>query len=106
MRLPGLPSSENTDCTGLAFLLTLPTQIRWQDHGRHQILQGRKDTITEKIQRYFREELEQDIDQFDAQFLLDFFSEEVGACYYHRGLYDVQAILERRLEDLTAATNK
>lgn len=62
-----------------------------------------KEVITKKIQLYFREELNQEIGQFDAQFLLDFFAEEVGAYFYNRGLYDAQAILERRLEDLSEA---
>lgn len=62
-----------------------------------------KETIVRKIQLYFKEELEQDIGQFDAEFLLDFFSEEVGPYYYNRGLYDARTILENRLEDITEA---
>ena len=60
-----------------------------------------KDIITKKIQLYFREELDSDIGQFDAQFLLDFFSEEVGAYFYNRGLYDAQALLEERIENIS-----
>lgn len=59
-----------------------------------------KDIITRKIQLYFKDELEQDIGQFDAQFLLDFFAEEIGAYFYNRGLYDAQALLERKIDDL------
>lgn len=62
-----------------------------------------KEIITKKIKLYFSEELNQDIGQFDAQFLLDFFSEEIGSYFYNRGLYDAQAILERRLEEITEA---
>ncbi|MGI9286524.1 MAG: DUF2164 domain-containing protein [Pseudomonadales bacterium] len=62
-----------------------------------------KEAIVRKIQLYFKEELEQDIGQFDAEFLLDFFSEEVGPYYYNRGLYDARSILESRLEDITEA---
>lgn len=62
-----------------------------------------KDVIVKKIQLYFRDELETEIGQFDAQFLLDFFAEEVGAYFYNRGLYDAQAILERRIEDISEA---
>jgi uncharacterized protein (DUF2164 family) len=60
-----------------------------------------REVITRKIQLYFREELDQEIGQFDAGFLLDFFTEEIGAYFYNRGLYDAQAILERRLEELS-----
>ena len=62
-----------------------------------------KDIITNKIKLYFKEELDQDIGQFDAHFLLDFFAEEIGSYFYNRGLYDAQAILERRLEDFGEA---
>lgn len=62
-----------------------------------------KKVIVRKIQLYFREELDQDLGQFDAEFLLDFFAEEVGAYFYNRGLYDAQAILDKRMESLGEA---
>lgn len=62
-----------------------------------------KEHIIRKIQLYFSEELEQTIGQFDAEFLLDFFSEEVGAYYYNRGLFDAQAILESKMEIMADA---
>ena len=62
-----------------------------------------KSIIVNKVKLYFREELEQDIGQFDAEFLVDFFAEEIGAFFYNRGLYDAQAILEQRLESINEA---
>jgi len=62
-----------------------------------------KAAIVGKIKLYFRDELDQDIAQFDAEFLLDFFSEEVGAYYYNRGLSDAKLILEQKLESITDA---
>jgi uncharacterized protein (DUF2164 family) len=62
-----------------------------------------KALITRKIQMYFTEELKQEIGRFDAEFLLDFFAVEVGAYFYNRGLYDAQAILSKRVDDLTDA---
>lgn len=62
-----------------------------------------KKLIVRKIRLYFHEELDQEIGQFDAEFLLEFFAEEVGAYFYNRGLYDAQAILERRMESLNEA---
>lgn len=59
-----------------------------------------KAVIGKKVQRYFSEELDQDLGQFEAEFLLDFFSKEIGAFYYNRGLYDAQTVLENRFEDL------
>jgi uncharacterized protein (DUF2164 family) len=62
-----------------------------------------RDIICRKIQLYMREELEQEVGQFDAGFLLDFFAEEIGPYFYNRGLYDAQAILENRLENIAEA---
>ncbi len=59
--------------------------------------------IVRKVQRYFSEELGQEIEQFDAEFLLDFFTKEVGAYYYNRGLHDARAVLESRLENIDDA---
>ena len=62
-----------------------------------------KAILVRKIQLYFSEELKQQIGQFDAEFLLDFFSQELGAYYYNRGLYDAQAALAATLEDVQDA---
>lgn len=62
-----------------------------------------KAILVRRIQLYFREELEQEIGQFDAEFLLDFFVAEFGVYFYNRGLYDAQAVLEGRLESIVEA---
>jgi len=59
-----------------------------------------KAVIVRRIQLYFTEELKQDLGRFDAEFLLEFFAGEVGAYFYNRGLYDAQAILSAKLDDL------
>ncbi|HEX7816647.1 DUF2164 domain-containing protein [Dyella sp.] len=59
--------------------------------------------IVKKIQLYFAEELGQKIGSFDAEFLLDFFAKETGAYFYNRGLYDAQALLAARLDDIQDA---
>jgi uncharacterized protein (DUF2164 family) len=60
-----------------------------------------KETLVKKIQFYFDQELRHEIGQFDAEFLLDFFSEEVGGYYYNRGLYDAQAFIEKKMEGVS-----
>lgn len=62
-----------------------------------------KAIIVRRIQLYFTEELRQEIGRFDAEFLLDFFSGEVGAYFYNRGVYDAQAVLAGKLEDIQDA---
>lgn len=65
-----------------------------------QFSRQERDTMAATLQRYFSEELDQDLGQFEAEFLLDFISTEIGAYFYNRGLYDAQAILQRRLDEL------
>lgn len=62
-----------------------------------------KAILVRKLQGYFSDELQQKIGQFDAEFLLDFIGNEIGAYYYNRGLHDAQAALSARLEDLQDA---
>ncbi len=59
-----------------------------------------REAMVQKLQRYFDHELEQELGQFDAEFLLDFFSKEIGAHYYNRGLHDARAIFESRVESI------
>ncbi|MCR9279481.1 MAG: DUF2164 domain-containing protein [Pseudomonadaceae bacterium] len=60
-----------------------------------------KAVLVGKIKLYFADELDQEIGQFPAQFLLDFFAEEIGPYFYNRGVYDAAAILSERMESVT-----
>ncbi|WNC69279.1 DUF2164 domain-containing protein [Thalassotalea nanhaiensis] len=64
---------------------------------------AQKDGLVVKLQRYFEAELDQELGQFDAEFLLDFFAKEMGAVYYNQGLYDAQAILNDKVTDISDA---
>lgn len=59
--------------------------------------------IVDRIKMYFSEELHQNIGQFDAEFLLDFFTEEIGPYYYNRGLLDAQAVIQEKVESISDA---
>lgn len=61
------------------------------------------EAIVKKIQTYFETELDQELGQFDAEFLLDFFAKEVGSYFYNRGLYDAQALMQNRVEEISEA---
>lgn len=63
----------------------------------------RKSVVVHKIQRYFEDELDQDIGQFEAEFLLDFFAKEIGPQFYNQGLQDAQAVLSSRIDDIQDA---
>lgn len=54
------------------------------------------------LQRYFREELDQELSEMRARFLLDFIMKEIGPIAYNKGVADAEAYLRARLEDLPA----
>lgn len=62
-----------------------------------------KAVIVEKLKRYFSVELDHDLGQFDAEFLLDFISSEMGAYYYNRGLSDARAVMQSKLDQVDDA---
>ncbi len=67
-------------------------KIQFSDDEKQQIIQ--------KIKKYFVKELNQQIGDFDTEFLLDFMGEELGAHFYNKGLLDAQAIFSKRADDL------
>jgi uncharacterized protein (DUF2164 family) len=59
-----------------------------------------KDMLVTRIQKYFHDELQQDIGRFEAEFLMDFFGENLGVLYYNQAVRDVQAQLQKQLEEV------
>ncbi len=57
-----------------------------------------KQQLIARIRDYFATELNQELGQFDAEFLLDFLSKELGPSFYNRGLHDAQAIMQSRID--------
>lgn len=64
---------------------------------------AQKDTLVDKLQKYFDQELGQDIGRFDAEFLVDFIGEEFGAYYYNQGLEDARAVVTKQVDSITEA---
>ena len=62
-----------------------------------------KALITQKLQRFVATELGFDMGSFDAEFLLDFVSKELGCYFYNRGLYDAQTVVNARFEEMAEA---
>lgn len=60
-----------------------------------------KDSIVARVKAYVNEELQQDIGSFEAEFLVDFFTRELGAYYYNRGLQDAQQVFTEKAEDIS-----
>ena len=59
-----------------------------------------KAQIIYKIKHYFNKELGEEIGQFDAEFLLEFFLKEIGSYFYNRGLQDAQGVMDSQMDGL------
>ncbi|MGY5451113.1 DUF2164 domain-containing protein [Agarivorans sp. MS3-6] len=59
-----------------------------------------KTALVDKLQAYCEQQLDIEVGQFDAEFLLDFFSEELGAFYYNQGLQDAQVVIQKRMDNV------
>ncbi len=56
-----------------------------------------------KLQAYTAAELDLELGRFDAEFLLDFITKQFGPAFYNRGLYDAQAVMARRMDEMNEA---
>ena len=54
------------------------------------------------IQRYFAEELDQDIGDLKADMVLDYCLREIGPSIYNQAISDAQAYFQARVTDLEA----
>jgi uncharacterized protein (DUF2164 family) len=59
-----------------------------------------KKILVAKIKSYFHTELTEEIGQFNAEFLLDFFNKEIGPYHYNRGLKDARILLEENAQNI------
>lgn len=57
--------------------------------------------IVDRIRDWFLDERDEDLGQIPAEMVLNFFAEEIGGYFYNRGLYDAQALVAKRTDDLT-----
>ncbi len=69
-----------------------PMRIRLSDERRAGMLSS--------LQRFFEDELDREISQFQAERLLDFFVSELGAPVYNQAVQDARAFLQDKLDDL------
>ncbi len=57
--------------------------------------------MTDKLQRYLEQEHNIELEDFDAEFLLQFISRELGAHFYNQGIDDAIAQVEAKILDLS-----
>ena len=60
-----------------------------------------REALIRKLQQYFERELNQELGAFDAEFLLDFFAEQAGVLYYNQAVVDIQAHLQKQMEEIS-----
>jgi uncharacterized protein (DUF2164 family) len=62
-----------------------------------------REALAQALTKYLKDELDLEVKGFDAVFLLDFITEKIGPHFYNQGLYDAQAILSAKLDQITEA---
>ncbi|EOA2992676.1 DUF2164 domain-containing protein [Yersinia enterocolitica] len=57
--------------------------------------------MTDKLQSYLEQEHNIELEDFDAEFLLQFISRELGAHFYNQGINDAIAQVEAKILDIS-----
>ena len=68
---------------------------------RIELKEDEKAEAIEKLKDYCQQELQIELGSFDAQFLLEFFIENLGWSIYNQGLADAFGLLESSVEELS-----
>lgn len=56
--------------------------------------------IIPSLQKYFREELEQELSEMHAKFLLGYILKEIAPFAYNKGVNDAESYFRSKIEDL------
>jgi uncharacterized protein (DUF2164 family) len=56
-----------------------------------------------RIKAFVRDELDQDIGDLQASMLMDFFANTLGHAVYNRAVYDAQALIASKAEEMAEA---
>lgn len=66
-----------------------------------ELKEAEKAEAIEKLKQYCEQELQVELGTFDAQFLLEFFIEQLGWSIYNQGLADAFGLMENTLEEMS-----
>jgi len=66
----------------------------------HTFSADERTELLRALREFSASELENELGGFEAEFMLDFITEKIGAYYYNRGLLDARALLEKRIETI------
>lgn len=56
--------------------------------------------IAAKLRPYFRDEFDLELRDLPAELLVDFLAREIGPFFYNRALYDAQAVVKQKADDI------
>ncbi len=62
---------------------------------------GTRAHLNQQIRQYLSDELDTDLGNMEADFLIDFLTKSLGASFYNLGLKDAQALLARKIDDIS-----
>lgn len=65
-----------------------------------QLPDTKKVEVLDSIQRFMSKEIDVDISEMQAEFVLDYFIKELGPFAYNKGIEDAQQFLLMKAEDL------
>lgn len=57
--------------------------------------------LASELRAYLDAELDVEIGNMEAEALIDMIGEKLGATYYNRGLKDAEALMSRKLDDIS-----
>ena len=67
---------------------------------RIELAGERRARMIRGVQRFFSERLDEELSEFQAELVIDFFVKELGAPVYNQAIRDAHAFLEDKLQDL------
>jgi uncharacterized protein (DUF2164 family) len=67
---------------------------------RIRLTDDRRERMLRSIRKFFDEKLDQQLGEFAAERILEFFVKELGAPVYNQAIQDARAFLQGKLEDL------
>ena len=62
-----------------------------------------RDAAARTLSKYLKDELDLEVNGFDAVLLFDFITERLGPLFYNQGLYDAQAVLAKKSDEIGEA---
>ena len=67
---------------------------------RIKLSEERRDRLVGKVKRFFVEDFDRELSDFQARRLLDFFVRHLGAPIYNQAIQDARGFLQTKLDDL------